>query len=89
MATYPARWNVTIWLDLSLETAQRRIPPAYGTLTANDGGTIFRGSFDDLERVARWLPTLGCPLMMHEPPELRTELGRLAAEIAVMVGEGT
>lgn len=88
MATYPAKWHVTIWLDLSLEAAQRRIPPAYGTLAATDDGTAFRGNFDDLERVARWLPTLGCPLVVREPPELRAELERLAAEIAAMAGAG-
>ncbi len=71
-----------------LEAAQRRIPPAYGILAATDDGTIFRGSFDDLERVARWLPTLGCPLVVREPPELRAELGRLAKEIAAMAEAG-
>ncbi|HEY8601244.1 MAG TPA: YafY family protein, partial [Thermomicrobiales bacterium] len=86
MATYPARWTVAIRLGLPLAVARRRIPPAYGLLTATDDGTIFRGSFDDLERIARWLPTLGCPLVVHEPPELRIELGRLAAEIAAMAG---
>ena len=84
MATYAARWDVTATLALTPEQAAARIPPAYGIVAPTGDGVTFRGSFDHLDRVARWLVTLGCTVVVHEPPELRDQLARLAREVAAM-----
>jgi predicted DNA-binding transcriptional regulator YafY len=84
MATYPARWTVVATLGLTPEQATTRVPPAVGLLEPNGERVTFRGSFDDLDHVARWLVTLRCPVIVHEPPELRTMLEGLAREVAAM-----
>ena len=84
MATYPGRWTVVGSLDLNLEQATARVPPAVGLLEPDGDRVTFRGSFDHLDRVARWLVTLGCPVIVHEPPELRAVLAELAREVAAM-----
>lgn len=83
MAEFPGRWAVTIALDLPLDRARGSALAPYGTLEATAAaGTIFRGRFDDLDDVARWLISIGCGFVVHEPAALREALRRLAATIA-------
>lgn len=84
MATYPARWTVVATLGLTPEQATMRIMPETGLVEPDGDRVLFRGSFDHLDRVARWLVTLGCTVAIHEPPELRELLARLAREVAAM-----
>ncbi len=82
MTDYPGRWHVDLRLELPLPVARDTSLARYGTLTAEGAGTRFRGNFDDLDGLARWLVALGCPFTIAEPPELRGALRRLAAQIA-------
>ncbi len=84
MAEYPGRWAVDVRLDLPLATARESVIAPYGTLTADGAGSRFRGRFDGLDGFARDLVSLGCRLVVDEPPELRAALRRLAAEIAAL-----
>jgi predicted DNA-binding transcriptional regulator YafY len=82
MAEYPGRWAVTVALDLPLDQARESVLAAYGTLGAEGGGVTFQGRFDNLDGVARWLVSVGCDFVVHEPVELREALRRLAGTIA-------
>lgn len=87
MAAFPGRWAVEVALGLPIEEAQRRVAAASGTLVVAGDGVLFRGRFDDLDGVARWLVTLRCPVAVRQPPELRAVLQRLAREVAAMADE--
>lgn len=83
MAAYPGRWAVTVRLAVPLDRARALISASQGTLDTDEAGqTRFRGRFDCLDSVARWLATLGCDFAVVEPPELRPALDRLAARLA-------
>ena len=87
IATMPGTWQVEVVLNLSMEEARRRIPAAYGTLEPLDEGVLFRCHYDDLDGMARYLVSLGCPLTVRRPAELRAAMRRLAAQI-VTVADG-
>ncbi|HEY8602440.1 MAG TPA: YafY family protein [Thermomicrobiales bacterium] len=84
MAEFPGRWAVTVALDLPLDRARASVLAPYGTLEVAPAGdeTIFRGRFDNLDGVARWLVSVGCGFVVREPAELREALRRLAGTIA-------
>jgi predicted DNA-binding transcriptional regulator YafY len=84
MEEYPGRWRVVVALDLPIEEARRLSPPGYGVMRPFDTLTLFAGRFNQVDWLARWLVSLGCGFTVHEPPELREELRRLAREIAAM-----
>src|SRR5205085_1443535 len=80
-ATIPYGWPIEVFLELSLEEAQRRIAPDVGTLEATRGGVILRAQADYLEWMARLLVQVGCPFRVLHPPELRTVLRQMAHDI--------
>jgi len=84
MAEFPGRWAVTVALDLPLDRARETVLAPYGTLAEAEagGGTVFRGRFDDLDGLARWLVGVDCGFVVREPTELRAALRRLAGIIA-------
>ena len=82
IANIPDDWYVEVVLETSMAHAQERIPPVMGTLTESDEGEVLRCQSYDLSWMARFLVGLGYPLIVREPPELRDELRRLAAEIS-------
>ena len=84
MAAYPGQWPVTILLKMSLEEAQRSTLAAYGTLKPTSDGILYNGRFEDLDGLARWLILLRHPIVILEPPELRTALRALAHEVAAL-----
>lgn len=84
MAAFPGRWPVEVLIDLPPAEACHTDLARYGTLAPAGNGTVFQGRFEDLDGVARWLVTLGCPIAVRQPPELRKALRRLAGEIAAM-----
>lgn len=70
-------------LRLGRAAATRVVPRTVGTHEA-DGpdATIVTAGGPDVVRLARWLCTLGEPVEVLDPPELRLELHRLTAELA-------
>ena len=61
---------------------QQKIPATYGSLTATPEGTLFECDTDDLALMARYLMMVNLPFAIHEPPELRDALLRLAEQMA-------
>jgi predicted DNA-binding transcriptional regulator YafY len=81
IAAIPDRWNIEVLLKTTLEQAAEGIPPGLGTLAQHPNGILFRAAVGDIDWMARFLAGLGCPLVVHQPPELKTAFERLAAAI--------
>lgn len=85
LATMPGALSVEVLLETTLDEARRLVPAAYGTLEETPRGVLVRGQMQDQQDVgmlAHLLAGLGCPLVVHQPPELRDELRRLARHTA-------
>jgi len=87
LASMPGAWQVEILLHVPLDVAQSVITRSNGTLTADERGTLFRCTSDNLKWLARTLVRLELPLTVLSPPELKTILRDLAIEVARMAGE--
>lgn len=68
-------------LATTLEEARHRLPPSLATLAETGAGVTLRGSTDSPDWLAGVLAGLGCDLVVHEPPELRAALRRLATRL--------
>jgi len=77
----PGVWPVEVVLHAGEEEVRARVPSAFGTLETVPEGVVFSCRYDDLDDMARFLVTLGLPLTVRQPPELRDALRRLAQEI--------
>jgi predicted DNA-binding transcriptional regulator YafY len=77
-----ARWQIAVEFHAALYTVQQKIPSEYGTLTETPTGVLFQTKHGDLSDVARFLIICNLPFVVHDPPELRTELLQLAERIA-------
>ena len=73
-----ARWHIEVEFQAALYTIQQKIPAAYGSLTATPTGVLFQCEYDSVEDMARYLMSLNLPFVIHNPPELREALLRLA-----------
>jgi predicted DNA-binding transcriptional regulator YafY len=82
IATAPGVWSVEALLELSPQQARSRVSPTLGTLEQRRDGMLLRLSADDLNWAARYLVGLDCRFKVHQPPQLREALGRLASELA-------
>ena len=87
IATIPSKWHVEVLLITTLEDAQMRVPLNVATLESVDNGVLMRCNAAELSWMARYLVELQCPLKVISPPELRTELRRLAANILEMAND--
>jgi hypothetical protein len=67
-----------------MEKARERVSQATGILQEVAGGTLLLLRAEDLEWAARFLVTINLPFVVINPPELRTELRRLAQSIIDM-----
>jgi len=81
----PDQWNVEVLLDMPLQDAFRRIPPAYATLVQDGDLVRMKSSIRDLHHTARILIGLGCHVTILEPPELRSAFLDIASTISAMV----
>ena len=70
--------QVEVEFQADLSTVQQRISALYGTLTPTPAGALLQEKSDDLEGMARYLMALNLPFVIHNPPELRVALQRLA-----------
>ena len=87
-AAIPDTWDVEVLLHTTLEEARRNVPASLALLEQRPVGVWLRASINDLDRMARTLVGLACPLAIHRPPELRAALRRLAGEIAQLADSG-
>lgn len=73
-----APYTIKVSLDLPIEMVRGRTPPSRVVLEPEGHGTLLRCSREDLEPFATMLLSLGCALVVHEPPELRAVFRTLA-----------
>jgi predicted DNA-binding transcriptional regulator YafY len=81
LATVPRPWPVEVVLETTLDDARDRVSPAVALLQATPEGVVLRCDTENLAWMARYLARLGCPLLVHRPPELRAALRQHADEI--------
>ena len=60
------------------------VPAALAILEEVSNGVTLHCSVESLDWIAYFLAGLDCPLIVHQPPELREALQRLATKIATM-----
>ena len=85
LATMPRALPVEVLLETTLDEARRLVPAVFATLEETPRGVRMRVQLQDpqdLGRLAHFLAELGCPLVVHQPPELRDELRQLARHAA-------
>jgi predicted DNA-binding transcriptional regulator YafY len=82
LALIPRTWSAQVLLELTMDVAQRRVPPLSGTLDQTPSGVLFHCEAEDLATVAHFLAGLGCRLIVLHPSELRDELRRLSLHVA-------
>lgn len=87
IAAIPDTWQVQALLDTTLEAIRSQVPPEYATLEERSDGVLLRMYEQDVDRAARFLVGLGCPLRVQQPPELLAALTRLAQTITRTVAE--
>jgi predicted DNA-binding transcriptional regulator YafY len=80
-AEMPDRWNIEVILKTSLEQAAKGIPRGMGTLAQLPDGIRFCTAVGDIDWMARFLVGLGVPVVIRQPPELRSAFRNLAADI--------
>lgn len=81
LASVPRVWQIEVWLETTLEEAQRHVPLSKGHFAEANQGVLIRCEVDDLPWIARLLAGLGRPFVIHRPPELRTVLRHYACEM--------
>lgn len=71
-------WQIEVEFQASLRTVQQHVNARFGVLTETANGVLFQTQHGDLVSVARYLRGLNLPFVIHQPPELRQEVLRLA-----------
>ncbi|GCE14145.1 helix-turn-helix transcriptional regulator [Tengunoibacter tsumagoiensis] len=71
LASVPRVWQVEVWLEATLEEAQRKSQLSKGHFTEESQGVLVRSEVADLPWMARLLVGMGLPFIIHQPPELR------------------
>jgi predicted DNA-binding transcriptional regulator YafY len=82
LAAVPRAWQVEVWLETTLEEAQRQMQLSKAFFEEVNGGTLFRMDVDDLPWMARLLAGLGIPFIVHRPRELCGVLRQYARTLA-------
>jgi predicted DNA-binding transcriptional regulator YafY len=81
LASVPRAWQVEIWLETTLEEAQRKTLLSKGHFEEHNNGVLIRCEVEDLPWMARLLAGLGIPFIIHHPPELRTAFRHYVLEM--------
>ncbi|GHO78617.1 transcriptional regulator [Ktedonobacter sp. SOSP1-85] len=71
LASVPRVWQVEVWLEATLEEAQRQSRLSKGHFTEVNQGVLVRSEVGDLPWMARLLAGMGLPFVIHHPSELR------------------
>ncbi len=74
----PGGLQIEVEFQAALYTVQQKIPASYGLLSATPTGVLFQSDVYNLDSQARYLMSLNLPFVIHQPPELREALLRLA-----------
>jgi predicted DNA-binding transcriptional regulator YafY len=82
LASVPRAWQVEVWLETTLEEAQRQLQLPKTFFEAANGGTLFRMDVEDLPWMAHLLAGSGTPFIVHRPRELCDVLRQYARTLA-------
>lgn len=77
----PGAYRIEVEFHAPMYTVRQKISGTYGTLTETAEGALFQGEYEDLAGMSRYLMSLNIPFSVHEPPELRDALRRLAEQM--------
>ena len=80
-ATIPREWSISLTLFTTVGAAAARLPPVLAAFEETPDGIRVRCTTDSLDWFAGILARLPCDFVVHEPPELRDALRRLAARL--------
>jgi len=81
IASMPGTWKVEVLLEMTLEEAERQVPPTMAMLEQIQGGVVLSCYTQDLSWMAHFLVNLRCSLIVYEPVERHEAMHRLAGEI--------
>lgn len=84
-AAIPSRWFVEVLLSTDMEQIREIVPPTFATLVETPEGILLRAYDHDLQHMARFLVSLGCPFRVLQPPEFVEELRLLAERILTLI----
>jgi predicted DNA-binding transcriptional regulator YafY len=84
LASMPVGLSIDITLRTSLESARTQIPPEVAVLEEEAGGVRMRCYAENLDWIAYQLVGLRCKMIIHQPPELKEALCRLAERAAAL-----
>jgi predicted DNA-binding transcriptional regulator YafY len=82
LASVKRQWRIEVWLQITLQEAQRQLRSANARLEEKDGGVLFSVEVADLPWMARLLAGLGVPFHIYHPPELRDVMREYADSLA-------
>ncbi|HEX2914134.1 MAG TPA: YafY family protein [Chloroflexia bacterium] len=82
LATVPSVWQVEVWLETSLEEAQRQLQISEPYFEVGDNGVILRGETEELDWIESHLAMLTVPFIIRSPAELRNLLRQRAIRLA-------
>jgi predicted DNA-binding transcriptional regulator YafY len=74
ISNVPREWPLEVLLEAPPETVRPFVSPRVAALEETAGGTLLRGTTNDLMWMARYLSALDFPLTVRKPPELREAL---------------
>ncbi|MDQ2905642.1 MAG: YafY family protein [Ktedonobacteraceae bacterium] len=77
----PGSYHVEVEFQAAFYTVQQKIPASYGQLSETPAGALFQSQYEDIAAMARYLMALNLPFVVHNPPELREALLRLAEQM--------
>ena len=88
LARVPWTHEVEVVLELPLDAAVARFPPALAELEADGERTVLRMRAESLDWVARLLANAGCDFTVRRPEELRDSLRALAERLSLAARSG-
>lgn len=89
IANMPGVYVIRVLLQTDMQFCRNRIPNDLGMLEEVEGGVMLLAYSDGLNWIARFLINLGCPFIVHNPPELRKELRKIARALLRSAAENT
>ena len=75
-------FSIEVWLDCPIATLRSHFALHRVSMQEEAGGATLRCSRDNLEPFAAMLLSLGCPITVRQPPELKDTFARLASRAA-------
>ena len=88
MARTPGIWLTEVWLDTTMEEAQKFVPSSMAMLSPRANGVTMYCYVENLVWIARFLLSLPCALEIRAPNELREELRTLACKANQLADAG-